>query len=318
MPVNEVSPGSRSLVWDLGHFVLRTVQTTECSLLVLSCDAYSDLWKPFFNLLGANWPDCPMQIYLGAEELEFRHPDVVTLLAGRGKDWSRGVIFYLEQLKTPYVLLMLEDFFLRSPVSNSEIKSCLEFAASNAATQVRLIPRPKPTRRIDNQRIIGESEKGSPYRLCTQAAIWNRVELIGLLRVGESIWEFERNGNLRCQNLNSGFYSVWKPVLPYGGLLAHHVVEKGNWLWHQKWIFGRKSIGCDFTRRPVLPFGRTVIYHLANGTDRALDVFPWKVKAVIKRRLKVILKPIFPRILDRLGKPPARSDKAAPMANRNL
>jgi len=279
-----------------------TLQLADCPLLVLSCDAYCDLWEPFFGLLRLHWPDCPMEIFLGAETVEFNAPNVRTLLSGPGKDWSQRVIWYLEQIEKPFVLVMLEDFFLRQRVSNSMIGECLEFANMNRAIQVRLIPRPKPTVPISGEKLIGVSEKGSPYRLCTQAAIWNRLSLIGLLHEGESIWDFERNGNVRASSYDTGFYSVWRQALPYGGFLSHHVIEKGCWLGHQKWIFGRRNLGCDFSKRATLPLVQTVIYQFANGMNRALDIFPWKLKAGIKRSIRLFLGPLLGGSFERLSK----------------
>lgn len=201
----------------------------------------------------------------------------------------------------------LDDFFLRTTVSSAEILRCLEFAEAAGAIQVRLIPRPRPTNPIAGEKLIGESAPGSPYRLCTQAAIWNRLQLLELLRPGESIWEFEHNGNDRAASLPKGFYSVRRSVLPYEGKWAHHVVEKGKWLPHEKWIFSRQAIGCDFSRRPTLPWRQTVFYHLAQTVDRLLDVLPWRTKARSKQFLKTALRPLMGKALDRLGRTPASS-----------
>ena len=45
----------------------------DCTLLVNSCDAYSDLWEPFFKMLGVHWPDCPYPIVLNTESKAFKH-----------------------------------------------------------------------------------------------------------------------------------------------------------------------------------------------------------------------------------------------------
>jgi hypothetical protein len=279
----------------------------DCVLLVASCDAYRDLWRPFFALLRQYWPDCPFPVFLGAERTDSGQPGVVTLFSDGGLVWSRRILDYLTQLSATYVLVTLEDFFLRSVVSTSKVLQCFEFACGHDAVQVRLIPRPRPTNRISGESLIGESAVGSPYRLCTQAAIWNRRALIDLLRADESIWEFELNGNVRASANPSGFYSVWRPVLPYQGVFAHHVVEKGKWLPHEKWIFERKNIGCDFARRDTLPWRQAAIYHLALTIHRLLNILPWRRKDRVLRALKAAGRPFLGRSLDRLKKPPPHS-----------
>jgi hypothetical protein len=140
-----------------------------------------------------------------------------------------------------------------------------------------------------------------------QAAIWDRRGLAGLLKNGESIWDFEHNVNLRAAAQSHGFYSVWRPVLPYEGLFAHHVVEKNRWLPHEKWIFARAYIGCDFTRRATLSWPEALLCQLARTMDRSLAWLPWRTKRQVKQRLRAMLEPCFRERLQKMGglhKPP--------------
>ncbi len=261
-------------------------RSIDCALLVSSCDAYSDLWTPFFTLLSKHWPDVPFPIYLGTGCSDFRWPGVSVLNSPRGADWSTGMIDYLRQIDESFVLVCLEDFFLRRRVNTAEILYCLNFAKLNDAIQVRLIPRPEPQFYIQGQELIGECEVGSPYRLNTQAAIWRKQALIDLLRAGETIWNFEKLGNARVANVAHGLYSVWRPVLPYQGLLAHHVVEKGKWLRHERWLFGRMGIGCDFRKRKAMSARANLEYLFIVSLDRLISTMPWRTGLRIKAAMK--------------------------------
>jgi hypothetical protein len=278
----------------------------RCALLVVSCDPYADLWQPFFTLLGRHWPDCPFPLYLGCGP---KGPTVngVTMLRSEGaRDWSRCLADYLDAIEQPYVLVILDDFFLRRPVSTPNVLHCLDFAESRNATQVRLIPRPGPTDPVLGDSMIGACAPGSPYRLSTQAAIWNRQKLRRLIRPGESIWQFEREGNVRAGAELEGFFAARKPVLPYADFWAHHVIEKGKWLPHERSHFGRMDVGCDFEARETLPWRRTFFYQLVQNLDRLLSLLPWKLNAKSKRAIKAIFGPMMRRSLDKLGTPPSR------------
>ncbi|MEO7796368.1 MAG: hypothetical protein ABIY47_01440, partial [Opitutaceae bacterium] len=133
------------------------------------------------------------------------------------------------------------------------------------------------------------------------AAIWHRASLQSLLRRGESIWEFEQNGNARADHHATGFYATWKAVVPYQGILSHHVVEKGLWLPHEKWIFQHQNIGCDFSRRQTLRFPQVLFYHCAQFTDKSLNLFPWRLKTRIKRAMKRLLRPLFENQFSRMN-----------------
>src|SRR5438270_12060517 len=84
----------------------------SCSVLVLSCDSYSDLWRPFFTLFWRHWPDCPLDVYLGTNSTRYEDARVCSLNAGRGEPWSKRLRYFLNQMDSRYVLIMLEDFFL--------------------------------------------------------------------------------------------------------------------------------------------------------------------------------------------------------------
>jgi hypothetical protein len=268
---------------------------SDCSLLVASCDAYSDLWPPFFTLLEKYWPNCPFPVYLGSGQLSYQKPKVTTLYSSGGKDWSLCMMDYLSQVPTTYVLLMLDDFFLRADVSTDAVLGCLQFARKYDSVQVRLIPRPGPTKRLAGERLIGECVPDQPYRLSTQAAIWNRVRLMELISQGESIWQFEHSANRRAAIMAHGFYAARKHVLPYVGYFAHHVVEKGCWLPVERWIFSRRNVSCDFSRRRTLPFGRAAFYHAIIIADTALGVLPWRLKKNVKRTFKSLFRPLLSR-----------------------
>jgi hypothetical protein len=273
----------------------------DCGLLIASCDTYDDLWTPFFNLLRRQWPDVPFPVYLGAGERSFLAKGVTTLHSDGGWDWSQCMIDYLDRLEHRYVLVMLDDFFLRGRVETDKVLHCLDFARLNNAVQVRLVRRPGPTQRVPGERVVGECAVALRYRLSTQAAIWDRLAFRSLLRRGENIWEFEHNGNLRASTQPHGFYSVWRSVLPYEGIGAHHVIEKGKWLVHEKWIFGRMEIGCDFARRGSLSLSELVLYQAAQALDLAIAWLPWRAKQCLKRCLKAALAPLMRDRFHRMG-----------------
>lgn len=97
----------------------------DCTLLVSSCDRYSDLWTPFFSLLNRYWAYCKFSKVLITEELKPEFPNVRALNLGSNLDWSSLLIKALDNIPTTYILLTLEDFFLRKDVNNDKILNLL-------------------------------------------------------------------------------------------------------------------------------------------------------------------------------------------------
>lgn len=217
-----------------------------CALLVMSCSAYRDLWTPFFTLFLRYWPDCPFEVYLGTDCGTFDDPRVTTLAVGN-RQWSNRLRACLERIRAHYVLLLLEDYFFTEAIRTETILTHLHSLRALEGTVLRLYPRPGPDLPLKGRGDIGRIHAKAPYRISTQAAIWNGVRLAALLRDDESIWDFERKGSLRSQRNIDGFYSTYEVALPY-----RQVVERGQWFRRAAKYYEEQQIGCDFGARPVM------------------------------------------------------------------
>ena len=228
----------------------------SCAVLVLSCARYADLWRPCTALLRQHWPDCPWAVYIGTDGGEVPLPQIRFLVCEPDLPWSDCVLAHLRRLDHDYVLLMLEDFFLRDRVDTAKVCAAVRQISALRGVCLRLIPRPGPARRdaIPGYPGIGRLGIGAEYRVSTQAALWQRTALCDLLQSGESAWEFENQASLRSNRLfPDGFYGVYRSLFPY----RHHVVERGKWFPWDAYSFGKKNIGCDFSRRPIMSLTET-------------------------------------------------------------
>jgi len=256
----------------------------SCAVLVSSCDAYSDLWAPFFNLFWKYWPDCPFPVYLISNHRKFAHPKVISLCMGDDRSWGQSLRGALSRLDTEYVLLMLEDFFLRQPVATMDIMACLEAFKKLNGNMLRLVNRPKPDVPVADFPWIGHIRPGAPYRVSTQGTLWRRQMLMDLTRDGESIWQFELQGSRRSDNINK-FYSLWNTIMPYG----YHVVERGQWFRHEAARFGRLGIGCDFSRRPIMTRREMLRWRMSMMRGQLLSLIPWPQRLRLVRFVRRLL-----------------------------
>ena len=261
------------------------LKSKDCSILIPSCDAYSDLWKPFFSLFWRYWPDCSFEVFLGSNELIFGDPRIKTIPVGTDRNWTNSVVHQLNAIDTPYVLVCLEDFFFRETIQNVRVLEALQSLKKLNGHVMRLTPRPGPNLRVEGMKDVGILELGAPYRVSTQAAIWNRQSLLNLMRAGESIWEFESLGSERAESYSEGFYGVWDPVLKYG----HHVVERGKWFRSEAKRFGRMNIGCDFSSRNTMSIKESLRWNFYKTRSLALDFLPWRSRKQLVSMARRIL-----------------------------
>lgn len=180
----------------------------ELAILVLSCDKFSDAWQPFFNMFFRYWQDCPYTIYLFSETKNFNHPRVKTITSGKVMSWSSCLKWALENIKEKYVLFLLEDYIFLKPVDTNRIEKCFSILKETDSNYLRLFPCPGPDVPLEGYAGIGVIKPESPYRTCTQAAIWKKDAMLAIIDPEESGWDYELNSVERAKKLEGNFLCV--------------------------------------------------------------------------------------------------------------
>ena len=243
------------------------------SLLVVSCDAYADLWPPFFSLLERNWPDCPFQRLLLTNSAIYKRSDVRVLQTGPDEGWATNLSKALPQVETPYVLMMLEDFLLNRRVVSPLLIRLLEELHELQGAYLRLRPFPPADFPLARFPLLGEIEPGAPYRAALQAAFWKVESLRELLIPGETPWEMEHLGSRRSDMLNEGFYCVHRPALSYVA-----GVSLGKWTPWGIAACREQGIPIDRVARTALSKRETLRAIPGKIYNRLLNSIPWKIR----------------------------------------
>lgn len=216
---------------------------SKIAVVVLSCDKYKDLWPPFFELLFKNWPDCPYDVLLFANEVSYDDRRVKTILSGPDKDWSSSVKACLKQIDYEYLLILFDDVFLIKKVDQERLNKLVGYIEQYKPDYQKFTPVPKPDERINKE--IGKYLPTTHYRNGLMS-IWKRDILIEMLQEGESAWAFEIKGLERSKKYENFFGSYDE----YFHFL--HGVEKG--MWYRKAAKELQSMGVkiDLEARKVL------------------------------------------------------------------
>lgn len=256
----------------------------NCSVVVSSCDAYNDLWGPFIKTFKKNWPDCNFNKYFITENKEIFDKDFKTIKCGLNKNWTDRLHYALSNIDDDFIILLLEDFFLRSRVDNQQVHYFVNYIKKNNLNMIRLIKRPKGTLLNSQHSSLMEIQKNDLYRVSTQGSIWKKQTLLNLLKTNESIWEFEINGTQRS-TVYENFFCVKKDVLTYW----HHVVERGKWFPWEVFYFGViKKVKIDKKKRKTMSIFETLKWLTNKIFARFISKFP----ACIKKPLKYVAKKI--------------------------
>ena len=73
-------------------------------ILVISCDAYSDVWDIFFKSFHKQWVDCPIKLYLLTNNKSYNSHHANTIKVGEDISWSDNLLRAIKHLNNDYVL----------------------------------------------------------------------------------------------------------------------------------------------------------------------------------------------------------------------
>mgnify|MGYP001450841967 FL=1 len=174
-------------------------------ILVISCDAYSDVWDIFFNSFHKHWINCPLKLNLLTNNKSYDSRHVNTIKVGEDISWSDNLLRAIKHLNNDFVLVFLDDLLLKNKISNNYFNQISNWVTKNNPNYLRLCISHKPNYFDD---LIGEIPLVTPYKTSTMPSIWKKSVLKDLLMGGESAWDFEINGSKRAYNYD-GFYAVY-------------------------------------------------------------------------------------------------------------
>ena len=260
-------------------------ESPNCTIIVNSCDAYSDTWYPFFKIFSKEWPDCRFPIILNTETASYNYGDLNIRCPQLYKNlpaptWSKRLLDTLNLIDTDYVILLMDDFFLTGKVDSSEIDFIIEEMDSDKSIGVCYVSPMNPIHTVDDKHIDfgghrGYSERAKTANKCTfirdfvkpyekkdlrglnlvnaQAGVWRKGFLKKTLHPAETAWDWECYGTLRAYRFKEKFISVLpeRKIVPYEW-------SKGNGIMQGVWVpevvkplFDRHGIDIDLSIRGI-------------------------------------------------------------------
>ena len=202
--------------------------TSSVAIIVSSCDAFFDAWRPFTVLFRKFWPDCPFKIFLIINQLRIRSSLLQPIAVGPDRGWSLNLQLALTQITHLYVLYIQEDYFLTAPVDRAQMaEDFAQVLAVNADSLCfRARSQPDPGFQPLNDR-FGVVPLNSDGRTRCQVTLWKRSALQSILRRGETAWNFEARGSPRTQEMQILSY-LQRANTPIPYLMS--AISRGLWM----------------------------------------------------------------------------------------
>jgi hypothetical protein len=225
------------------------------TVVVNTCDSYSDVLQVFFIAFEEFWSDCPYPVVINAEANDYPHrAQVHNYISPDGiDDWGARLRATLETVDSEYVLMLYDDFILERQVDNHRIATAVRrlHSSSNAAVTY-LIHTGLPvvsTADADSFCVVSD---WSDYRLNSAPAIWRKSALMEYTKCGDTPWAWEVFGSYRTWGDGKHFFTLeaeQDEIYPY-----NH--SKGGAIYRGKWVrevvesvSRRHALDIDWARR---------------------------------------------------------------------
>lgn len=225
------------------------------TIVISSCDDYSDIWSPFFTLLKRYWDPIEYPIVFNTEtkKATANGLNIRTINSDKDWSWSKRLRNVISQIDSQYVLLILDDFFLYDNVEGQKIEHCVSWMSRD--------------RRIANitffkTGIDGIAKKSHPgfalkrrkslYKVNAVAGIWRKSKLLKYLKDDENAWQFEQNGTERSWRSFDKFYYLSDDdakIIPYD--FTKYGLFGGKWLEPTVGLFKKEKITMGFSARGI-------------------------------------------------------------------
>jgi len=217
----------------------------DISILINSCDKYSDVWEVFFPLFFRYWPDCPWQIYLGSNSKTYNHPRVINISVGDDLSWADSAKKMVESIPTENFLFFLDDFFIFWKVNTDIVGHFYDIFKEIDANCLRLRNSPEIDNIVPGYLEIVERPRGEFNRVALDIAFWKKSIFLLLLKPGESPWQMENEGSKRSIVFDK-FYTSKEWIIE-----RRNGLEAGKWLRYNLDLLKREEIAIP-SGHPVL------------------------------------------------------------------
>ena len=191
----------------------------QMTMLVISCDKYSDLWDGHVHLLEKYWPDRGIRTMIVTDQAADKKYDRISVFAaGAEGEWSDRLKAALEQVTTEYVFITLDDYFLTAPVSNETMTTLISIMKKDGYDYIRLFIRPQcpESAKVAHYSNFYEIDTTVRYSVNLFPSIWKKEFLLKTVAKSRNIWQYEvslsqcaTDENVKCAaSLNDEFQII--------------------------------------------------------------------------------------------------------------
>lgn len=162
------------------------------TLLIHSCNKFSDLWETHSVLLNRNWEKRDVHTMIVSDiPNDKRLKNIDIYFAGEGSELSDRTKFALQYIDTEYVLITLDDYFPIRPIDSNKIERLIDIMDREKLDYIRLFKDPNSHKRLKKYRKIYQISLDRNYQVNLYQGIWRKSFIEKTLGKSMNAWEYE-------------------------------------------------------------------------------------------------------------------------------
>ena len=227
------------------------------AIMITSCDAYQECWKPIIYSLDKYWPDCDYPRYIVTNYNEQELPNTKFIKVGDDhRSWCNLARMGMEAIPEDIVIYFQDDYWLNQRVDNEAIKQHVTHFKSNHLDFLKIngdFPR-------DEHRIGLTDYCDNPanirYSIDTAIAIWRKSTISALMIKDWSGWEFERQiiPYVVQNHIKLASQTLHSSVVKNKGIntIPHNAIVRGVWTPSAVEFLKENGMEDDLSKRDVM------------------------------------------------------------------
>ena len=217
------------------------------SLLISTCEKFSDLWDEHIALLRKHWKGSFWKVYMVTDKpTEKKYDGIEIISAGMEKDFPLRLKFAAEFIQSDYILLTLDDYFLTDDIDPDKLMYLADRAEKERIRYLKLYDRRRTNpRNYDPIEQLTPIDLDKKYAVTLYPAIWEKDFLFYSVETDISPWQYEPSLTLYAKNCAANCMFSHTGCFP-----ILDVVRKGKVLHKANGYFKRNGI--DIGDRPLI------------------------------------------------------------------
>lgn len=166
----------------------------DVTLLINSCEAFSDLWEGHIKCVSEHWKLAPKKRVIVSDSEEHTLVNGVEVLGyGKKLEWSERLRQSLLHCDTPFVFLTLDDYFLVEDVNDERMEQLFQLIVDRKIDYMRFYKKPywATLKNVHYAEGVYGIDPSLRYSLNLYSGIWKTDFLLSLIDKPKNIWQFE-------------------------------------------------------------------------------------------------------------------------------